>query len=74
MNFLMTNILYSSNLKSDLLMLPHYFAVNAPAILFPYIRAYISLLTSLSGVGTVLLPTLNLSSLSKELLNNIKEE
>lgn len=55
-------------------MLPHYFAVNAPAILFPYIRAYISLLTSLSGVGTVLLPTLNLSSLSKELLNNIKEE
>lgn len=58
----------------DIKMLPHYFAVNAPAILFPYIRAYISLLTSLSGVGTVLLPTLNLSSLSKELLNNIKEE
>lgn len=55
-------------------MLPHYFAVNAPAILFPYIRAYISLLTSLSGIATVLLPTLNLSSLGKELLKNIKEK
>lgn len=58
----------------DVNLLPNYFAVNAPAILFPYMRAYISLLTSLSGIGSVLLPTLNLSSLAKELIENIKEK
>ena len=38
-----------------------FFKTNAPAILFPYIRAYIGTLTSLSGVRPVILPTLNLS-------------
>jgi preprotein translocase subunit SecB len=35
--------------------------INAPAILFPYIRAYISTLTALSGINPLILPTLNLS-------------
>lgn len=51
--------------------IPDYFTINAPAILFPYVRAYVSLLTSLSGKGTVNLPTLNLSGLSGELKKNI---
>ena len=38
-----------------------FFNVNAPAILFPYIRAYISALTSLSGIKTITIPTINLS-------------
>ena len=38
-----------------------FFKTSAPAILFPYIRAYISTLSSLSGVAPVILPTLNLS-------------
>lgn len=38
-----------------------FFKMNAPAILFPYIRAYIGALSALSGVNAVLLPTLNLS-------------
>ena len=38
-----------------------FFKINAPAILFPYIRAYISTLTSLSGIETIILPTLNIS-------------
>lgn len=38
-----------------------FFHTNAPAILFPYIRAYVSTLTSLSGISPVILPTLNLS-------------
>jgi len=38
-----------------------FFNTSAPAILFPYIRAYISALTSLSGINPVILPTLNLS-------------
>lgn len=51
-----------------------YFTTNAPAILFPYVRAYVSLLTSLSGKGTINLPTLNLSGLAGELWDNIKVE
>lgn len=41
--------------------LQNFFKKNAPAILFPYVRAYISALTSLSGITPVILPTLNLS-------------
>ena len=36
--------------------------VNAPAILFPYVRAYVSALTALSGIEPITLPTLNLSN------------
>ena len=40
----------------------NFFNINAPSILFPYVRAYITALTSLSGVQPpVILPTLNLS-------------
>ena len=39
-----------------------FFNTSAPAILFPYVRAYISTLTGLSGVAPVILPTLNLSN------------
>lgn len=46
---------------------------NAPAILFPYIRAYISSLTTLSGIKPIVLPTLNLSSLKDDLEKNIVE-
>ena len=38
-----------------------FFRVNAPAILFPYVRAYVSSLTALSGINPITLPTLNLS-------------
>jgi len=46
------------------------FYINAPALLFPYIRAYISTLTVLSGIKPITLPTLNLSALGNELKNN----
>src|SRR5258708_7060867 len=39
---------------------PKYFTLNAPAITFPYIRAYISALSALSGVGPMNVPILNL--------------
>ena len=42
-----------------------FFSVNAPAILFPYVRAYITTLTSLSGIKPIILPTLNMTT-SKE--------
>lgn len=34
-----------------------YFKHNAPAILMPYIMAYVSSITSLSGIPTIVLPT-----------------
>ena len=49
-----------------------YFILNAPAIIFPYLRAYISTLTVLSGMPALTLPTLNLSDLGQELKNNIE--
>jgi len=48
------------------------FFINAPALLFPYIRAYISTLTNLSGIKPITLPTLNLSALGNELQKNTK--
>ena len=35
--------------------------VSAPAIMFPYIRAYVSNLTSMSGIQPILLPTFNMT-------------
>jgi preprotein translocase subunit SecB len=46
--------------------------LNAPAILFPYLRAYITSLTALSGVSPIVLPTLNLSGLKNDLEKNVK--
>ena len=39
-----------------------FFTLNAPAILFPYVRAYVSSLTALSGMPPITLPTINLAS------------
>ncbi len=50
-----------------------FFTLNAPAIIFPYIRAYISTLTIQSGFKPILLPTLNLVALSEELNKNIEK-
>ena len=50
-----------------------YFIANAPAIVFPYLRAYISSLTALSGMPTLNLPTLNLSELGERLKTQISE-
>ncbi len=50
-----------------------FFFVNAPALLFPYIRAYISTLTNLSGFDPITLPTLNMSRLGEDLKKNTIE-
>ncbi len=36
-----------------------FFTGSAPAIMFPYLRAYISAVTSLSGIEPIILPTIN---------------
>ncbi len=50
--------------------IPEYFYANSIAILFPYVRAYISLLTTQANQKAVILPTYNLSSLASELKKN----
>jgi preprotein translocase subunit SecB len=57
----------------DVQQLNNYFFINAPALLFPYIRAYISTLTNLSGYNPINLPTMNLMSLGNELKENTIE-
>ncbi len=51
-----------------------YFIGNAPAIAFPYLRAYVSTLTTQSGIPPIVLPTLNLSGLADLLRQNIRVE
>jgi preprotein translocase subunit SecB len=53
--------------------LDNYFLVNAPAIIFPYIRSYISALTSLSGIKTINLPLMNLTSLIDKLKKSMSD-
>ncbi len=40
--------------------------INAPAIAFPYLRAYISNLTLQSGFQPIILPSINFVALAKE--------
>jgi preprotein translocase subunit SecB len=49
--------------------LDNFFYINSSAILFPYIRAYIATLTTLSG-ESIVPPTLNLTNLGDELRKN----
>jgi preprotein translocase subunit SecB len=60
--------------NQDNATLDNLFYLNAPALLFPYIRAYISTLTNLSGFAPITLPTFNLSELGKELKSNTSEK
>lgn len=48
-----------------------FFKINAPSLLFPYVRAYISTLTSLSGMAPVILPTINMAEAMKDLEENV---
>ena len=51
-------------------VLNNYFYTNAPAIIFPYVRSYISAITALSNLETVNLPIMNLTNLKSTLKEN----
>lgn len=61
---------YQFENKEGLENLNDLFFVNAPALLFPYIRAYISTLTNLSGFDPINLPTLNMTCVGEDLQKN----
>lgn len=50
--------------------IPDFFYNNSMAILFPYLRAFISLVTLQINIPPLILPTLNLSSLEADLRKN----
>ncbi|WP_296316728.1 protein-export chaperone SecB [Winogradskyella sp. UBA3174] len=53
--------------------IPTYFYRNSIALLFPYLRAYVSLVTNQANIPPLILPTMNLVSLEEPLKNNTKE-
>jgi|SRR5690554_2640206 preprotein translocase subunit SecB len=58
---------------NDITEIPDFFYVNSVALLFPYVRAYISLITTQANTRGVILPTFNLSGLGEELRRNTTE-
>ena len=61
---------YQFNTPMDVNDIPEYFYANSIAIIFPYVRAFVSTVTLQANVIPMLIPTLNLSSLSGELKAN----
>jgi preprotein translocase subunit SecB len=54
--------------------IPSYFFRNSIAILFPYVRAFISTVTLQANIPPIVLPTMNLSELEKPLKENTSQE
>lgn len=54
--------------------IPDFFYRNSIAILFPYIRAYVSIITMQANIAPLILPTLNLTSLEKPLRENTTQK
>ncbi len=52
--------------------IPPYFYVNSIAIIFPYVRAFISTVTLQSNIPPIVLPTMNLTELAVPLKKNTK--
>lgn len=50
--------------------IPSYFYANSIAIIFPYVRAFLSTVTLQANIQPVILPTYNLSSLKDSLIEN----
>ena len=50
--------------------IPDFFYANSIAIIFPYIRAFISTLTLQANFVPIVLPTLNLTPLRQQLKSN----
>lgn len=50
--------------------IPPYFYSNSIAIIFPYIRAFVSTITLQANVSPIMLPTLNISALEDVLRSN----
>ncbi len=54
--------------------IPDFFYRNCIAILFPFVRAYVSIITSQANVPGIMLPTMNLTSLETGLRQNTTQK
>ena len=61
---------FSEHLTFD--EIPPYFYVNCIAIIFPYLRAFVSTVTLQSNMPPIVLPTMNLTELAIPLKKNSK--
>lgn len=59
--------LFSFNEKVAISDIPEYFYPNSLAIVFPYIRAFVSTMSLQANVRPIVLPTVNLMGLTEEL-------
>lgn len=59
---------FNKQIEAD--QIPNFFYKNSLAIVFPYLRAFITTLTTQAGVKPLILPILNLESLEKTLRAN----
>jgi preprotein translocase subunit SecB len=59
---------------SNINEVPDFFYKNSIAILFPYVRAYVSLITTQANIPGIILPTLNLSALESILKKNTTQK
>ncbi|RZJ89921.1 MAG: hypothetical protein EOO20_09620, partial [Chryseobacterium sp.] len=50
--------------------IPEYFYPNCAAIIFPYIRAYVSIITTQANQPGIILPTINLSAIGPDIQKN----
>ncbi len=66
--------LFSFDNVSSFEEIPDFFYKNSIAILFPYVRAYLSLVTTQANVPGIILPTLNLSNLESNLRENTTQK
>ncbi len=63
-------IIESDFIFAEKIELPDYFYPNSLAIVFPYIRAFVSTLSTLANMKPLILPVLNLGSLKDLLIQN----
>ena len=54
--------------------IPEFFYNNSVAILFPYVRGYVSMVTTQANIPGIILPTLNLTSLGAQLKDNTEAQ
>lgn len=51
-----------------------FMCMNAPAILFPYVRGFVTTITAQAGVPAIIIPTLNLVENGEKLLKRIQDK
>ena len=55
----------------DMGELKSFIGINSPAILFPYIRSYVTNITALGGLSPVIMPTLNMKGVGEKLVQSL---